>query len=76
MTPGATPWATCSTDAATKTAFDNSFMLAGTTGVSVLFSSGDSGDNFSDFRFDRAGLSTVQPVCHRRWRHRSGSGKR
>jgi subtilase family serine protease len=35
------------TDAATKTAFDNSFMLAGTTGVSVLFSSGDSGDNFA-----------------------------
>ena len=36
------------TDAATKTAFDNTFMLAGTTGVSVLFSSGDSGDNFAD----------------------------
>ena len=37
------------TDAATKTAFDNTFMLAGTTGVSVLFSSGDDGDNFADF---------------------------
>ncbi len=37
------------TDAATKTAFDNAFMLAGTTGVSVLFSSGDDGDNFADF---------------------------
>jgi len=36
------------TDAATKTAFDNTFMLAGTTGVSVLFSSGDDGDNFAD----------------------------
>ncbi len=35
------------TDAATKTAFDNTFMLAGATGVSVLFSSGDSGDNFA-----------------------------
>ena len=35
------------TDAATKTAFDNTFMLAATTGVSVLFSSGDSGDNFA-----------------------------
>jgi len=34
------------TDAATKTAFDNTFMLADSTGVSVLFSSGDSGDNF------------------------------
>jgi len=36
-------------DAATKTAYDNTFMLAGTTGVSVLFSSGDSGDNFASF---------------------------
>jgi len=36
------------TDAATKTAFDNTFMLAGSTGVSVLFSSGDAGDNFAD----------------------------
>ena len=34
-------------DAATKTAFDNTFMLAATTGVSVLFSSGDFGDNFA-----------------------------
>jgi subtilase family serine protease len=37
------------TDAATKAAFDSTFMLAGTTGVSVLFSSGDDGDNFADF---------------------------
>ena len=35
------------TDPATKTAFDNTFLLAGGTGVSVLFSSGDSGDNFA-----------------------------
>ena len=35
------------TDAGTKTAFDNTFLLAGATGVSVLFSSGDSGDNFA-----------------------------
>ena len=34
------------TDASTKTAFDNTFMLADATGVSVLFSSGDFGDNF------------------------------
>ena len=40
---------TCSTDAATKTAFDDTFMLADSTGVSVLFSSGDDGDNFADF---------------------------
>ncbi len=36
-------------DAASKTAFDNTFMLAATTGVSVLFSTGDQGDNFADF---------------------------
>ena len=35
------------TDPATKTALDNTFLLAGGTGVSVLFSSGDSGDNFA-----------------------------
>jgi subtilase family serine protease len=34
-------------DAANKTAFDNTFMMAGATGVSVLFSSGDYGDNFA-----------------------------
>jgi subtilase family serine protease len=37
------------TDAATKTAFDDTFMLADSTGVSVLFSTGDDGDNFADF---------------------------
>jgi subtilase family serine protease len=36
-------------DAAAKTSFDNTFMLAASTGVSVLFSSGDDGDNFADF---------------------------
>ena len=35
------------TDASTKTAFDNTFLLADATGVSVLFSSGDFGDNFA-----------------------------
>ena len=35
------------TDAATKTAYDNTFMLAASTGVSVLFSSGDTGDDFA-----------------------------
>jgi subtilase family serine protease len=36
-------------DAATHTAFDNTFMLAASTGVSIMFSSGDDGDNFADF---------------------------
>jgi subtilase family serine protease len=37
------------TDAATKTAFDDTFMLAASTGVSVLFCSHDFGDNFASF---------------------------
>jgi subtilase family serine protease len=36
-------------DADAKAAFDNTFTLADSTGVSVLFSSGDDGDNFADF---------------------------
>jgi subtilase family serine protease len=36
-------------DAASKTAFDNTFELADATGVSILYSSGDAGDNFADF---------------------------
>jgi len=35
-------------DNATKTAFDTTFMVANSTGVSVLFSSGDAGDNFAN----------------------------
>ena len=41
-------------DLATKTAFDDLFMLADTTAMSVLFSSGDDGDNF-----DAVGLSSA-----------------
>jgi len=37
------------TDAATKAAFDSTFMLAASTGVSVLFCSHDFGDNFATF---------------------------
>jgi subtilase family serine protease len=37
------------TDAATKTAYDDTFMLAAATGVSVLFCSHDYGDNFATF---------------------------
>jgi subtilase family serine protease len=36
-------------DVATRTAYDNTFMLADSTGVSILYSSGDDGDNFADF---------------------------
>jgi subtilase family serine protease len=34
-------------DVATRTAFDNLFLLAGGTGISVLFSTGDDGDDFN-----------------------------
>ncbi len=34
-------------DQASKSAFDNTFLMAAGTGVSVLFSSGDDGDNFA-----------------------------
>jgi subtilase family serine protease len=34
-------------DVATRTAYDNAFEMADATGVSVLFSSGDDGDNFA-----------------------------
>jgi subtilase family serine protease len=36
-------------DVATHNAFDDTFLVAGATGVSVLFSSGDLGDNFASF---------------------------
>lgn len=36
-------------DAATQTAWDDLFMMADSTGMSILFSSGDSGDNFGYF---------------------------
>jgi subtilase family serine protease len=39
------------TDDATHTAFDDTFMVADSTGVSVLFSSGDGGDNYAETGF-------------------------
>lgn len=48
-------------DAGTKTAFDDTFMLAASTGVSVLFSSGDSGDNFADFGLTAPDYPTSSP---------------
>jgi subtilase family serine protease len=48
-------------DAATKTAYDNTFMLAAATGVSILFSTGDEGDNFADFGLDAPDYPAVSP---------------
>jgi subtilase family serine protease len=49
------------TDAATKTAFDDTFMMADSTGVSVLFSTGDDGDNFADFGLDVPDYPVTSP---------------
>jgi subtilase family serine protease len=48
-------------DAATKAAYDDLFMLADSTGISVLFSSGDNGDNFNLFGFSSADYPTESP---------------
>jgi subtilase family serine protease len=49
-------------DADAKAAFDDEFMVADTTGVSVLFSSGDDGDNFADFGIDAADYPPTSPL--------------
>ncbi len=49
------------TDAATKTAFDDTFMLAASTGVSVLFCSHDDGDNFADFGMTAQNYPATSP---------------
>lgn len=48
-------------DAATRTAYDDLFMLADATGMTILFSSGDSGDNFTQFGFSAADYPASSP---------------
>ena len=48
-------------DVATRTAYDDLFMLADTTGISVLFSSGDNGDNFNLFGLSSADYPPSSP---------------
>jgi subtilase family serine protease len=48
-------------DVATKTAYDDLFMLADSTGMTVMFSSGDDGDNFNLFGFSSADYPTESP---------------
>ncbi len=48
-------------DAATKAAWDDLFMLADSTGMSIMFSSGDNGDNFNLFGFSSADYPTESP---------------
>jgi subtilase family serine protease len=49
------------TDLATRTAYDDTFMMAGSTGISVLFSSGDDLDNFALFGFSAANYPSESP---------------
>lgn len=46
---------------ATKNAYDDIFMLAATTGMTVQFSSGDNGDNYDLFGFSSADYPTESP---------------
>ena len=48
-------------DVATRTAYDDLFMMADTTGMTVQFSSGDNGDNFNLFGFSSADFPAVSP---------------
>jgi subtilase family serine protease len=48
-------------DVATRTAFDDLFMLADSTGMTVLFSSGDEGDNFDLFGLSSADYPPSSP---------------
>ncbi len=48
-------------DVATRTAFDDLFMMADSTGISVLFSSGDDGDNFDLFGLSSADYPPSSP---------------
>ena len=48
-------------DSATKTAYDDLFMLADSTGMTVLFSSGDDGDNFGVVGFSSADYPPSSP---------------
>jgi subtilase family serine protease len=49
------------TDAASRNAFDNTFLLADSTGVSVLFCSHDYGDNFATFGLTAQNYPATSP---------------
>jgi subtilase family serine protease len=49
-------------DVATKTAFDDLFLMADSTGMTVSFSSGDNGDNFNLFGFSSPDFPAVSPL--------------
>jgi subtilase family serine protease len=49
-------------DAATRAAFDDEFLLADATGITVLFSSGDDGDDFAELGFSSADYPASSPL--------------
>jgi subtilase family serine protease len=49
-------------DSSAKAAFDDTFMMAASTGVSVLFSSGDFGDNFAVFGLQSPDYPATSPL--------------
>ena len=53
--------ATSSTTLATRTAYNDIFMLAATTGMTIQFSSGDNGDNFNLFGFSSPDFPPSSP---------------
>jgi len=48
-------------DVATRTAYDDLFMMADSTGMTILFSSGDNGDNFNLFGLSSADYPPSSP---------------
>jgi subtilase family serine protease len=49
-------------DAAAKQAFDDTFLMAADTGVSILYSSGDRGDNFAAFGINAPDYPASSPL--------------
>ena len=56
-------------DAATRASVDNTLLMAAGTGISVLVSSGDDGDEFSTVGISVPDYPGVEPVDHRGRRH-------
>jgi subtilase family serine protease len=48
-------------DSATRTAYDDLFMMADSTGITIQFSTGDSGDNFTEIGLSSANYPSESP---------------
>ena len=56
-------------DVATRTSYDDLFEMADATGITVQFSSGDTGDNFDQTGSVRGQLPVLEPLHHVGRRH-------